>query len=229
MAVAYTDAAPWSLAADGDGPSLELLDPMGDTSAAANWRASFYAGGTPGSERETLSGDYNRDRVVNAADHLAWRASFGRSVEAEVGADGNGDGVVDAADYALWRNNLGGTALGSGAVSQQLVSAEGIPSEPQPQNRLTAATTDAVFALPDLARPADPAVLKRPQFRRAVSPAELDALHLLMVLDSSVAVERREIETSPQATESEEDSMSGGTEGESAEVFDRALEVLSTN
>jgi hypothetical protein len=229
MAVAYTDAAPWSLAADGDGPSLELLDPMGDTSAAANWRASFYAGGTPGSERETLSGDYNRDRVVNAADHLAWRASFGRSVEAEVGADGNGDGVVDAADYALWRNNLGGTALGSGAVLQQLVSAEGIASEPQPQNRLTAATTDAVFALPDLARPAATAVLKRPQFRRALGPAELDALHLLMVLDSSVTVERREIETSPQATEANEDSMTGGTEGEFAEVFARALELLTAN
>jgi hypothetical protein len=230
MAVTYTDAAPWSLAADGDGPSLEILDPMGDTNAATNWRASFYSGGTPGSQRETLPGDYNRDRVVNAADHLAWRASFGRSVEAEIGADGNGDGVVDAADYAMWRSNLGATAIGSGAVLQQLVAAEGIASEPQPQNRLTAATADAVFARPDVQRPSDMAVSKRPQFRRAIGLAELSAHHLLMALDSSATVERRrEIESSPHTIEADEDSMTQWIEGESAEALDRALEVLTTN
>ena len=121
MAVSYTDAAPWSQAADGDGPTLELLDPAGG-SEAANWRASFYAGGSPGSERQTLPGDYNRDRVVDGADYLAWRASFSRSVESEIGADGNGDGAVDAADYAVWRSNLGSTAMASGAVLQQLGS-----------------------------------------------------------------------------------------------------------
>jgi hypothetical protein len=230
MAVTYTDAAPWSLAADGDGPSLEILDPMGDTSAATNWRASFYDGGTPGGQRETLPGDYNRDRMVNAADHLAWRANFGRSVESELGADGNGDGVVDAADYALWRNNLGATALGSGAVLQQLVAAEGIASEPQPQNRLIAATTDAVFALTDLARPLDTTVSKRPQFRRAIGLAESSAHHLLMALDSSVAVERRrEMESSPHTIEADEDSMSSWLEDDSVEALDRALEMLSAN
>jgi hypothetical protein len=123
MAVSYTDAAPWSRAADGTGPTLELINPTADVSDPANWRASYYAGGTPGSQRLTLPGDYNRDYVVDAADNGAWRAGFGRSVEAETGADGNGDGVVDTADYVVWRNNLGSTALVTGAAWQQTVVA----------------------------------------------------------------------------------------------------------
>ena len=55
MAVTYTDAAPWSQAADGDGPTLELFDPAGSTSEASSWRASFYAGGSPGGERQSSS------------------------------------------------------------------------------------------------------------------------------------------------------------------------------
>lgn len=44
----YSDAAPWPVAADGDGPSIEVLDPQGDPASAANWRASANDGGTPG-------------------------------------------------------------------------------------------------------------------------------------------------------------------------------------
>lgn len=48
VSVDYDDDAGWSVAADGNGPSLELLDPRGDPDAAANWRASLSDGGTPG-------------------------------------------------------------------------------------------------------------------------------------------------------------------------------------
>ena len=53
-----------------------------------------------------LSGDYNHDGVVDAADYTVWRDANG---QAGVGipADGTGDGRVDAADHAVWLANFG--------------------------------------------------------------------------------------------------------------------------
>lgn len=45
---AYDDAAPWPTQADGQGPSLEIVDPGGNYGDAANWRVSAVSGGTPG-------------------------------------------------------------------------------------------------------------------------------------------------------------------------------------
>lgn len=53
----------------------------------------------------TISGDYNRDGVVDAADHAVWRTHFGSVKDAR--ADGNNDGKVDAADYTIWRDHQG--------------------------------------------------------------------------------------------------------------------------
>lgn len=47
-AVHYDDEDGWPVAADGGGASLEVVDPRGDLSAPANWRASVLANGTPG-------------------------------------------------------------------------------------------------------------------------------------------------------------------------------------
>jgi len=44
----YGDAAPWPAQADGQGPSLEIVDTGGNYGNAANWRASAVSGGTPG-------------------------------------------------------------------------------------------------------------------------------------------------------------------------------------
>ncbi len=44
----YDSAAPWPTTPDGQGPSLEIIDPFGDYDDATNWRASFEIGGTPG-------------------------------------------------------------------------------------------------------------------------------------------------------------------------------------
>lgn len=46
----YDDALPWPLAADGDGPSLELVTPFRspDHALGLNWRASATLGGSPG-------------------------------------------------------------------------------------------------------------------------------------------------------------------------------------
>jgi hypothetical protein len=44
----YDDVAPWPTGPDGNGPSLEIIDPLGDPTNPANWRASSVSGGTPG-------------------------------------------------------------------------------------------------------------------------------------------------------------------------------------
>ena len=59
-------------------------------------------------ERTLAPGDYNFDGVVNNADYLVWKNSYGSTTAAE--ADGNGDGVVNAADYTVWRNSMAGAA-----------------------------------------------------------------------------------------------------------------------
>ena len=48
LEVTYGTEAPWPPAADGDGPSLERRDPDGPVDAAAAWRVSPAAGGSPG-------------------------------------------------------------------------------------------------------------------------------------------------------------------------------------
>jgi hypothetical protein len=56
-----------------------------------------------------LTGDFNTDGVVNAADYQVWRQQFGQSGQS-LSADGNGDSVVDAADYIIWRKSMATTA-----------------------------------------------------------------------------------------------------------------------
>ncbi len=45
----YGTSAPWPLAANGTGPSLEVVSVEGDYNLASNWRASTTLGGSPGS------------------------------------------------------------------------------------------------------------------------------------------------------------------------------------
>jgi putative glycosyl hydrolase len=61
-----------------------------------------------------LSGDFNEDGQVDAADYVAWRDSYGQ-IGAGLSADGNGDLRVNDADYMVWRANFGETLSGSGA------------------------------------------------------------------------------------------------------------------
>lgn len=43
----YFDTTPWPIGADGDGPSLEVIDTSGNLSDPTNWRISVTTGGTP--------------------------------------------------------------------------------------------------------------------------------------------------------------------------------------
>ncbi|HEY3391601.1 MAG TPA: CotH kinase family protein, partial [Lacipirellulaceae bacterium] len=137
----YDEQPPWPTAADGAGASLEIIDPMGDPSDPANWRASFYPGGSPGEEGFSLPGDYDRNRIVDRADHLVWRASFGLSIAPGTAADGNGNGVVDAADYVLWRRNMSLAASATSVASVSAVAAS-TPIQVIETRRLTAAGRD---------------------------------------------------------------------------------------
>jgi hypothetical protein len=51
--------------------------------------------------------DFNADGIVDAADYLVWRKSFGADVTPGTYGDGNGDGVVNESDFAVWRQNYG--------------------------------------------------------------------------------------------------------------------------
>lgn len=81
-----------------------------------------------------IPGDYDNNRVVEAADYQYWRERFGQSPPPLTSPDGNGNGVVDAADYVIWRD-----AFTSGAAAGLHSHALAIP-EPSPLFLLLAAT-----------------------------------------------------------------------------------------
>jgi hypothetical protein len=66
---------------------------------------------------DPLSGDYNGDSTVDAADYTVWRDALGTSIAA---ADGDGDGMVDHDDYVIWKWSFGNSAEGGGAVSKHV-------------------------------------------------------------------------------------------------------------
>ncbi|QDT69456.1 hypothetical protein MalM25_23940 [Planctomycetes bacterium MalM25] len=58
----------------------------------------------------SISGDYDKNGVVEQADYSVWEASYGEYGVA-LAADGNLDGRVDAADYAVWRDANAASAV----------------------------------------------------------------------------------------------------------------------
>jgi len=83
----------------------------GVISGAAGQFAPFleFSIGSP-----VLSGDYNDDHVVNAADYVVWRKNFGTTNTLPNDTVG---GMIDEDQYNLWRSNFGNAATGSGAVA----------------------------------------------------------------------------------------------------------------
>jgi hypothetical protein len=58
-----------------------------------------------------LTGDYNRNHEVDAADYILWRKTLNQTaIPPFSGADGNGNGTIDQDDYGVWRANFGKTA-----------------------------------------------------------------------------------------------------------------------
>jgi hypothetical protein len=65
-----------------------------------------------------LSGDYNDDGAVDAADYVIWRDTLGSTTNRA--ADANGSGTVEADDYSVWTQNFGRTS-GAGGTSDMPV------------------------------------------------------------------------------------------------------------
>jgi hypothetical protein len=63
------------------------------------------------------TGDYNGNNVVDAADFVVWRNTFGQDVAQGNGADGDRSGMIDQGDYNFWRMRFGSVVSGSAIAS----------------------------------------------------------------------------------------------------------------
>jgi hypothetical protein len=82
----YDDDAPWAVAADGNGPSLEIIDENGDHSDPANWRASSVLGGSPGSAAAV---DSDGDGLSNLRESAAGTNILNPDSDSDGVSDGN--------------------------------------------------------------------------------------------------------------------------------------------
>ena len=65
-----------------------------------------------------LTGDYNGDGEVDAADYTVWRDNLGNAaVPPGSGADGDGDGNVTPLDYDFWADNYGNSNNSSASAA----------------------------------------------------------------------------------------------------------------
>jgi hypothetical protein len=64
-----------------------------------------------------LTGDYNLDGRVDAADYSVWRDTRGSTTDLRANGDNTGAsfGVVDEADYTAWKNNFGAASPAAAA------------------------------------------------------------------------------------------------------------------
>jgi hypothetical protein len=69
-----------------------------------------------------VTGDYNNDGVVDAADYTVWRDNLGSTTFTLPNRDPANSGAISMADYTSWKNNFGqhsgSGALGTGAVPE---------------------------------------------------------------------------------------------------------------
>jgi hypothetical protein len=152
----YDDAGGWPTLPDGGGKSLEIIDPLGDPSSETNWRASYYTGGSPGSEGlpPAIEGDFNGDGKVNGRDFLIWQRGFptpALQADANVG-DADGDRDVDGTDLSTWQANYGQNAgivaamIDEGtSVISSLLAADAWLTPPLTMSGLRAKSIDLVF------------------------------------------------------------------------------------
>jgi hypothetical protein len=122
--IVYADAGLWPTSPDGGGPSLEIIDPLGDPSSPSNWRASAIPGGSPGTGG--MLGDFDDNGQVDGNDFLAWQRGLGRTAPngAIAHGDADGDHDVDAADLGVWKGEYGGPMLVAAVVAASEESAD---------------------------------------------------------------------------------------------------------
>jgi hypothetical protein len=65
-----------------------------------------------------VPGDYNGNRVVDAADYTIWRDHLGQTGATAAQGDGTGDGSVTVADFDYWKLRFGNTSGSGGGIVQ---------------------------------------------------------------------------------------------------------------
>jgi hypothetical protein len=86
-----------------------------------------------------VTGDYNANGVVDAADYVVWRKTLGQTV-AGLPADGDGSGTIDTGDFDVWKAHFGNTA-GSGAALDPAAI-------PEPISRMLFLCSTGIWAIP---------------------------------------------------------------------------------
>ena len=94
----YNDKSPWPEVADGQGPSLEVIDPTGNYNSPSNWFASISENGSPGS-----GPDQDADGLTDAEEAIR-----GTSIN---NADSDGDGMIDGAEVLAGNDPLNSNSL----------------------------------------------------------------------------------------------------------------------
>ena len=131
--------------------------------------------------------------------------------------------------------NQGSMAMASGAVLQQLASVESVAPDHGPQGRVTSATADLVFALPELARPEEAGFPKRPLFRLLTDSAELEEQQLLAALTSRSRLSSRSngplpaVDRPTMELSATQETFGAFEDDDATDALDRALELLTAN
>ncbi|HEY3393256.1 MAG TPA: PQQ-dependent sugar dehydrogenase, partial [Lacipirellulaceae bacterium] len=96
-------------------------------------------------DRPSVTGDYNRNNTVDAADYVIWRKNVGSTTD--LSADGNGDRMTDARDHAVWKANFGASLPSPGAAGSAAAATFGASSievgESETQGRAPEKSTSA--------------------------------------------------------------------------------------
>ena len=100
--VDYSDTAPWPVAPDGTGPSLELIDPSLDNSDAFSWAASKHVNGTPGAANDPEDRPDDLSPPTQPANVTAVLGT-GTSIDVSWDASTDDSGAVE---YDVYRDGL---------------------------------------------------------------------------------------------------------------------------
>ncbi len=121
--VVYDDRPPWPEAADGDGPSIELVDPGADPMLGGNWRASAATGGSPGFDPASVDSD---------ADGLpdAWEFLFFGGLAQDGAGDPDADGLDNLAELGAGSNPGEPDSDGDGLDDGAEIAAGSDPADP---------------------------------------------------------------------------------------------------
>jgi Lamin Tail Domain len=119
--ITYSTTAPWPVAADGNGPSLELVNLAGNRAAPDHWQSSPATGGSPGLpvsvEAASVSG------LIRQGDQLQL------SIAAEAGRTYHVFSTDSLAGDVIWRHErMAGPAATGGAIAIVLEMPAGIPA-----------------------------------------------------------------------------------------------------